>query len=273
MKCNKCSAPAVIYQRYSGMSLCSTHFQEDVHRKIRETLRESGIFGKGAKIAVAVNGSADSATLAYSLKSLFSNRMDVELIAIMIDECIGGYRRESMDCARRLAEGLEIAFMTKGFGQAFRQAFGRTVDEIAGEMEPCRACTAMRNDLLNRAASEIGADAIAAGHNLDDEAGDVMLKYLRGDVKGLLQPGARGGVPVIRPLRRVPAKETRLYAKILGLVFGQETCPYACGMRLDAKAELQGFEMRHPGTNYSLLRSLKRLEELRHLRDEKGQSL
>lgn len=243
MKCDKCSAKAVIHQKYSGMLLCRAHFSEDVHRKIRDTLRESRIFRQGTKIAVALNGSADSTTMAYVLKSLFSDREDVELFAIMIDEGIDVYRTEALACAKKLAEQLEMPFI------------------VADAKEPCYVCESMRDEMLCRAAQELGADALAMGYSLDDCAGEIMLKYLRGDIDGLLSC-ANGIVPVIRPLRRVPAREIRLYARIHDLPFGPRPCMHVGRLRFDVMNELRDFEVKHPGTNYSLLRSIERIKDL-----------
>ena len=180
MKCDKCSAAAVIYQKYSGMHLCTAHFQEDVHRKIRGSLRESGIFAHGAKLAVAVNGSADSAVLIYVLKSLFSNRKDIELVAIMIDEGIDGYRYQALDCAVRLADELHVPFVIRRFSDAF----GATMDDLHDVKEPCSICEPMRNELLNMTATQVGANALAIGSSLDTEAAEIMLRYLHGDIEG-----------------------------------------------------------------------------------------
>jgi tRNA(Ile)-lysidine synthase TilS/MesJ len=274
MRCDKCSAGAIIYQRYSGMSLCRTHFFDDVHRKIRETIRESGIFGHEAKVAVALNGGAESMMLIHALKSLFPNRRDVKLFAIAVDEGIEGYRQRSIECARRTAEGLEVPFSVK----SFRDAFGTTIDETAAakgssSKEPCRICEAGRNELLNRAALEVGANAVATAHSLDAEAGEIMLRYLQGDFEAWPAWDARGKVPVIRPLRRIPAKEIMLYAKARSLPVNRYSCPYACGMKWSVRRELRGFDIRHPGTNYSLQRSILRIKDHYASRDEEGQSL
>jgi tRNA(Ile)-lysidine synthase TilS/MesJ len=89
-ECDKCRSEAIIYQKYSGMHLCGSHFEEDVHRKIRESIRETGVFAHSARVAVAVSGGKDSCTLLYALKTLFCRRPNIELIAIMVDEGIEG---------------------------------------------------------------------------------------------------------------------------------------------------------------------------------------
>lgn len=49
----KCPMPAVIYQKYSGMHLCQSHFDDDVHRKVRETIRQTA-FAHGLRLALAM---------------------------------------------------------------------------------------------------------------------------------------------------------------------------------------------------------------------------
>ena len=281
MKCDKCTASAIIYQKYSGMHLCARHFQEDVHRKIRESLRESGIFGHGAKIAVGVNGSADSAVLIYVLKSLFSNRNDIELVAIMIDEGIVGYSHHALDYAIRLANELHVPYVIK----SFIDAFGETIDGLHDIRELCSICKSMRNKLLLRTAVEVGATALATGNNLDTESAEIMLRYLSGDIEdtadvssisstlGVHSHNTGEQIPIIKPLRRIPAEEARLYAKNQRTPFASVPCPYARGLLADVKKELRDFEAKHPGTNYSLLRMQERVVKLRRSRDEEGQSL
>ncbi|MFB3766339.1 MAG: tRNA lysidine(34) synthetase TilS [Methanotrichaceae archaeon] len=283
MKCDKCSSPSAIYQKYSGMHLCTAHFWEDVHRKIRGHLRESGIFAHGAKLAAAVNGSAESAVMIYVLKSLFSNRKDIEFVAIMIDEGIAGDRHQALGCAISLASELRVPFVIK----RFKDAFGVTMDGLHEIIEPCSICEPMRKDLLNRTAAQVGADALAVGSSLDSEAAGICFRYLRGDIEGTsdvsdimaasslsgISPDGLEKIPIIKPLRRIPAEEVRLYARSRGIRFNSTACPYARGLLMDVRKELRGFEERHPGTNYSLLRSIEHIAELRILRDEDGQSL
>lgn len=264
MKCDKCSSQAVVYQKYSGMHLCTAHFQDDVHRKIRGTLRESGIFARGAKLAVAMNGSAESAVLIYVLKNLFSNRKDFELVAIMIDEGIAGFRHQALDCAIQLANELHIPFIVKHF----KDAFGVTIDELHETRSTCHICKSMRKDLLNNTAEMVGANALAIGSNLDSEAAEIMAGYLSEDIEGLPDTPScnrKEEFQLIKPLRRIPAKEVELYAKCFGIRFASVPCPYASGLLMDIKKELEGFEERHPGTNYALLRSLERMVELQPL--------
>jgi uncharacterized protein (TIGR00269 family) len=267
IECDKCRASAIIFQKYSGMHLCSPHFDEDVHRKIRESIRETGIFARRARVAVALSGGKDSSVLLSSLKDLFSKRRDVELVAVMIDEGIEGYRPKTLGFAKALAERLEVPYVVR----SLKEAFGVTMDEVASkeqDQSPCSFCRVMRKDLLIKTARELNVDALATGHNLDDEAQAVLQGYLRGDVDRLfwLQPRRPqpGMPPWIKPLRRIPEEEIALYADTHDLcAFSSSFCPHVDdAMHLVVKNMLNDFEVRHPGTKYSLLRSLDRVLDL-----------
>lgn len=267
-RCDKCSARAIIFQRYSGMHLCRSHFDEDVHRKVREALRETRTFGKGVKMAVALDGCEGSSSLLYILKNIFSRRRDIEMTALLVDEGISGYRTKTLVNARSLAERLDVPHITRSYKEVFRV----TTDEIASKScshSPCTFCETMRWALLNRSSLELEVDVLSSGHTLDREAQIIMQSYLQGNVDRIfnlrLQCGHAGVVPIIKPLRRVPKREVALYSRTHGLSpFNCCSCPYLGDpLRQEVKKNLDDFEGKHPGTNYSLLRSLERIVQLK----------
>jgi uncharacterized protein (TIGR00269 family) len=266
ISCDRCSGRAVIFQKYSGKHLCAHHFEEDVHRKVREVLRTYRIFGKPCRIAVAVSGGKDSASLLLILHSLFSYREDVELVAVSIDEGIEGYRPKTLHTAASVAKKLGIEHVV----ETLDENFGVTTDLMASRghpQGPCSFCGVLRKGLLNRTARNLGADAVATGHNLDDEAQTVMLNYLKGDVDRLyrLRPkrALEGMVPRIKPLRRVPEKEMGIYAIVHKIPIETSACPYIPrAMRQEVKDLLNEIEARHPGTKYSIMRGFDKILEL-----------
>ena len=266
--CDKCNARAVIYQRYSGMHLCRSHFDDDVHRKVREALRETGIFGKGSKLAIDLDGGKNSSSMLYILKNLFSRRRDIEMVAVLVDEGIFSYRSKTLENSRSLAEQLEIPHITKSFQDAYQV----TTDEIASKIRsgpPCTFCGDMKRALLNRSSLELKADVLVTGDTLDREAQTIMQSYLRGEVDRIFtlqqQYRFQGMVPVIKPLRRVPEREVALFAVTHNLSPSDSCpCPYLGDpMRQEVKKNLDDFEGKHPGTKYSLLRSMERLVQLK----------
>ena len=256
MKCQRCGKSAVVFQKYSNAHLCRVHFIEDVERKIKRDIRKFRMIEKNDRIAVALSGGKDSTALLYVLHKIFKNRPDIELLAVTIDEGIKGYREHTLSHAVKLTEELGIPHIIK----TFEEGFGITLDELTKRKEhaACTLCGVLRKNLLNKAARELGADKLAIGHNLDDEAQTILMNYLRGDVDrlkrmlpGVIQPGL---VMRVKPLRSIPEKEVALYGLLNDLPVSTDECPYAGeALRNEVREMVNNYEVKHPGTKYSLL--------------------
>ena len=264
MKCQRCSKTAVAYHKYSNAHLCKPHFIEDVERKIKRDIRKFKMVEKGDRIAVALSGGKDSIALLYILHKIFQKRSDIELSAITIDEGIRGYRKKTLIHAVKLTGELGIHHTIR----SFEDEFGTTLDKLIqkNEAAACTLCGVLRKNLLNKAARELGADKLATGHNLDDEAQTILMNYLRGDVDrmkrtlpGTVQPGL---VPRIKPLRSVPEKEVALYDFLNFLPVSLDECPYAGeALRNEIREMINNYEVNHPGTKYSLLGGFDAISE------------
>ena len=82
----------------------------------------------------------------------------------------------------------------------------------------------------------MGADKLVTGHNLDDEAQNVLMNFLKGNVLlGVNSSPATGGVAVdgfvqrVKPLFFVPESEVRKYAKEKKFDILYDKCPCAFG--------------------------------------------
>jgi uncharacterized protein (TIGR00269 family) len=265
MKCQRCNKIAVIYQKYSNAHLCESHFTEDVERKIKRDIRKFKMVQKGDSIAVALSGGKDSTVLLYTLNKIFKNRSDIEFQAITIDEGISGYREHTISYAKKLTTELGINLVIK----SFENDFGKTLDKLTREKltASCSLCGVLRKNLLNKAARELKADKLAIGHNLDDEAQTILMNYLRGDMDrlkrmlpGVVQPGL---VMRIKPLRSIPEKEVALYAYLNDLPVSTDECPYAEeALRNEIREMINNFEVKHPGTKYSLLGGFEEISKI-----------
>jgi uncharacterized protein (TIGR00269 family) len=256
MRCHKCNATAVIFQKYSGLHLCKRHFFEDVERKIKRHVRRYYVEGT---LAVALSGGKDSAVALYVLNEIYE-RSAVELVAITVDEGIAGYRDKTMESAAMLVTELGVRWEVT----SFQEEFDVRIDQI--KERPCTYCGIFRRSLLNRMAKKVGATTLATGHNLDDEAQTVLMNYLRGDIDRLLrleQSVKEGLIPRMKPLRDVPEKEVALYAILKGLPIDLSECEFSLdAFRAEVRDLLNDFEYRHPGTKYSLVRGLNRISGL-----------
>lgn len=263
MRCSKkkCSSPAIMQQRYSGLHLCETHFIEDVERKVKREMRQQSMVERGDKIAVALSGGKDSAALLYMLTRIFQNRTDLEFVAIAVDEGIKGYRAITLSTAEKMAKELGVDF----FCFSFEEEFGFTLDEIVArnfEQAPCTFCGILRRRIVESKARELGVTKVATAHNLDDEVQTILINYIRGDIGrlGRLRGRREEFVPRIKPFRDVPEKEVAIYALLAGIPLPGVYCPYAPrSFRFTVKKMLNEVERKHPGTKYSLLRGYERL--------------
>lgn len=109
---------------------------------------------------------------------------------------------------RALAGTLGVPFLADGADVAAHAAAEKCSIEDAARR--------LRYDFLERAAREAGADRVAVGHTLDDQAETVLLKLMRG-----AGPSGLGGVyprkgAVIRPLLDVSRSELRAWLALLG---------------------------------------------------------
>jgi tRNA(Ile)-lysidine synthase TilS/MesJ len=224
------------------MYLCREHFQEDVQRKAREYLRHIGLFSRGRRILIELDGGRNSCALAYMLRNIFHRRRDIELQAVAIDE--GKGNAQSLIDAVSVAERLDIILQHRKIPPA-----------QDGETSSASPSFRRREALLS-VAREKDAGIIATGEDLDDVALKIFLAYLQGECG---REAAEVGRHWIQPLQRIPKREVRLYALILNL--GSDRTPPSCPDQLheQARRQLYEFECRHPGTNYSLLKGWERL--------------
>ncbi|MGV8175344.1 MAG: TIGR00269 family protein [Methanothrix sp.] len=263
MKCAICDSPAVISRRENGISLCREHFIQSFESKIERTILSASMIYEKEKIAVALSGGKDSTALLFCLHRILSGR-DVELLAVTVDEGIAGYRDDTIQAARTIAERLGVEQYIVSFQQEYSQSLDEMV--VGKHVAPCTYCGVFRKHALNRAAKSLGADKIATGHNLDDEAQTVMMNYLKGDMERLmrLRPrrAQRGLVPRIKPLRAVAEKEIALYCMLNDVFFLSRECPYAnLSLRAEVRDMMNILESRFPGTKLSTVHGFERLAE------------
>lgn len=254
MDCDRCDEDAVIHQRYSGLHLCESHFFEDVERKARAEVRRYDVEGD---IVVGVSGGKDSAATLHLLHDVFGEWRDVELRAVCVHEGISPYRDRGVEAAEELCDSLGIDLTVAGM----KEELGVSMEEVEDEgdaLTACGYCGVFRRRVLNEAALDAGAEWLATGHNLDDEAQSVLMNVIRGDgfrlaVQGGVPERIEGMVPRMKPLRRVPEREVALYVRLKGLPAVTDECPFSeSSFRSEVRSQLNDLESTRPGTKYSV---------------------
>lgn len=269
-RCTKCLMSAIIYQKYSGLYLCETHFFEDVERKFKLTIRNEYNIKKNDRIIIAYSGGKDSSLLLYLFHKYFSVRRDIDIISITIDEGIKGYRDVSIKKVVDFVNKLGV----KHYLFSFEDEYNITMDKFTKFKEnnksinknisngPCSFCGVLRRKLLNNISKKLNGTKLAIGHNLDDEAQTIMLNYLSGNINQmsyfLNKKEKDGFISRIKPLKRIPEQEVALYSYLKGLPMEIDPCPYSNNAyRKEIRYMLNNIESKHPGTKYSILRGIE----------------
>lgn len=253
MNCSKCRREAIIYQRYSGMHLCSEHFTESVESRVKREIRKHRWVEHGDTIGVALSGGKDSTSLLHFLTKTFGNRPDITILAITIDEGIAGYRNKSD--IKKIIERYGVPWHTTSFADEYGITLDNIVTRQGDDRRSCSFCGVLRRRVLNRVAREAGCTKLAFGFNLDDEAQSVMMNVLRGDTERLTmtQRDNQGMIPRIRPFATIPEREVALYAHLHVGPLADKGCPYAHNaLRKDVRRLLNEYNWLHPATKYAV---------------------
>ena len=262
----------VYYRKYSGEKYCKKCFCSSIEKKVARTISKYHMLAPTDTVVVGLSGGKDSVVLTYLLDKIEKRFPNSELITITIDEGIKNYREESIENVNWLTS--ELGLKNKIY--SFKKVFGYDIDDINSiikdnglELLPCAFCGVFRRKILNLAAREFGADKLAIGFNLDDEAQTILMNFIRGDMGRIARISSEPKrihekfTPRIRPLREIPEKEITLYAYYNNLPLQSKECPYAhTSLRHNVRSALNLLEEKTPNVKFNLLKDMKILFDL-----------
>lgn len=161
------------------------------------------------RVLVGCSGGADSTVLLETLCRFRCSR-GLEVAVAHLNHCWrGGESNRDQDKVAALAEEFGVSF------------FSRKAPVVAGRCGPEATARASRLSFFRSVARCWAADALALGHNADDQAETVLLNLCRGSARaGLSGMRARrrlDGLLVIRPLLGCRRDAIRQYARGRGL--------------------------------------------------------
>jgi uncharacterized protein (TIGR00269 family) len=247
VKCRVCRQPAIIDVPRHNANFCAEHFVAHCTEQVARVIRSFTMLRPGDKVLVAVSGGKDSLMLWDVLLEL-----GYEVDGLYLGLGIGEYSDESGVYVRDFAaaRGLTLREID------LREEHGFDVPGAAKATKrvPCSACGLSKRHLFNTAALEGGYDAVATGHNLDDEAAVLFGNVLHWDMEYLgrqlpVLPARPGFPKKIKPLVRLAERETAAWCVLRGIDYQVEECPMAAGnSHLGYKGALNGIEAVSPGT-------------------------
>ena len=172
------------------------------------------LIGRGDAVLVGLSGGADSVCLLHFLRYLAGEK-HFALAAAHVNHGLRGKDAEAdQRFCRQLCKELEIEFLTlKTDAKKYADKF---------HLSPEHGARKARYEAYIKLARQWGANKVALGHQLDDQAETVLLNLLRGTkAKGLAGIPVRrplaSGVEIVRPLLCITRAETEAYLKNNGL--------------------------------------------------------
>jgi len=247
------------------------NFVESFEKEVKKTIDDYELIKAGEKVLVACSGGKDSATVLYTLHDLGYN-----IEAITVDLHIGDYSARNVECVKKACKelGVKLHVIT------FREEYGSSVCYIRSilwekhSLRSCTVCGVIRRTLLNKKVRELGADKIATGHNLDDEAQSVFMNLMQGDIKRGSKMGPKSAdnqeskfVPRIKPLFFTREDDIKKYSKEKDFPVVYEPCPCSVEtLRTNIKSELNALEKEIPDVKEKLVRNM--LDRVPTLREE-----
>jgi len=233
MKCRKCGGVAVIGMRHHRLALCADHFVEWFISYTQRAIEKYRMFSSDDQLLVAVSGGKDSLAL-WDVLSQLGYRADGMYIGLGIGGA-DGYSAASQAKAEAFAEARGLTLHVVDV----KQTYGQSIPELARMTrrgrKPCALCGLVKRHIMNRVAYEGGYDAIATGHNLDDEAAVLMQNTLRWQTGYLARqapvlPSTHPRLArKVKPFVRLYERETAAYAIVRGIDYIYDECPHAVG--------------------------------------------
>jgi uncharacterized protein (TIGR00269 family) len=229
VKCKKCSREAVVKLKHYNLSLCEEHFYEFFEERVKKAIKKFRMFDENDRILVAVSGGKDSMTVWYVL-----NRLGYRADGLFIRLGNGVSVDKTQEMIRNFADNLGRKMIVE---DATKYLYGLSTFEASKILKrpTCSFCGMVKRYLMNKVAVEAGYDVLVTGHNLDDEASQLLGNLIHWQMDYILRSW-----PVLEKTHEKLAKKAKplvlnyeddikLYAKMKGIPFLEEACPFSLG--------------------------------------------
>ncbi|MBL7072022.1 MAG: tRNA lysidine(34) synthetase TilS [Candidatus Omnitrophica bacterium] len=180
-----------------------------IRSQFEDTIKKYSLIKKGDRVLACVSGGPDSMAMLDLLSGLKRSR-GMGLAVAHLDHMIRG-RRSKADAVfvKKASAKAGIPFYTERISvKEFAKKTGLSTEEAAREA---------RYAFYQRAAAHTGADKIATGHNMDDQAETVLMRLIKGagsrGLSGIPYKRALGARTVIRPLLDIRRSDIEQYLK------------------------------------------------------------
>jgi len=182
----------------------------------KKTIQKHSMVNPGEHVLVGVSGGADSTALLFCLRRM-APELELTLTVAHLNHGIRGAEADEDEVfVRQISNQLGLQFVSEIINVKMQAAdTGQNMEELARRI---------RYDFLCRTARRIGAQKIAVGHNLNDQAETALFRFIRGSgLKGLasIYPVLDGWI--IRPLLDCSGASIREYLKNKAIAYRDDS--------------------------------------------------
>ncbi|WP_165492289.1 ATP-binding protein [Egibacter rhizosphaerae] len=250
-QCQVCGRAVVIEIPRHRAAFCAEHLVDHIRGQVRHAIDRHGMLSYDDRVLVAVSGGKDSLALWDVLLDMGYHD------GLYLGLGIGDYSQRSeqvvSDFAERRGVTLHAIDLATEFGYSIPDATG------VKDRSACGVCGLSKRYVFNKVALDHGYDVMATGHNLDDEAAQLLGNVLRWQTPFMARQSpalaASGGLAKkVKPLYRVGEREMAAYCIVRGLDYIVEECPLVGGNTVHHyKDALNELERHFPGTKAQFL--------------------
>ncbi|MBR7025759.1 MAG: tRNA lysidine(34) synthetase TilS [Selenomonadaceae bacterium] len=194
-----------------------------IFSKVVRAVVEFDLIDDGDKILIGVSGGKDSLLLTYALAILKQRaKKNFDLTALTINPKFTEDFGEKISRVKNFCNELGIEHTAHEVDIA-----GLIRDQK--NKSPCYTCAYFRRAVVNRVASEIGANKIAYAHHLDDAVETFFMSLLSSGQLTTFKPKTfldRTSLTVIRPLVYVRESEIKNFVAKSGFDVLKSPCPF-----------------------------------------------
>jgi len=170
--------------------------KDDLIESILRTTRNYSMLRSGDVVLAAVSGGSDSVYMLNALLKLKNKFKIKEVIVCNMDHGLRGKEsKEDSLFVKKLAGQLGLKFIHKKLALKGKRHKELSPEEMAREK---------RYDFFKKAARAAGANVVATGHTLDDQAETVLMRLIKGSslkgIVGISPVREESGIRFIRPL-------------------------------------------------------------------------
>jgi len=171
--------------------------------QVLKTVRNYEMLKAHDTVLAAISGGPDSVFLLYALKKLKNKLKLKKVVVCNLDHGLrADESKEDSTFVRKLSSELGFEFIHKTINLKKLARKGISTEEAAREE---------RYKFFEEAAAKSGADILATGHTLDDQAETVLMRFIKGSalkgIVGIAPVREFGRLKVIRPLIEIEKYE------------------------------------------------------------------